>query len=1027
MEKRFLLIKMTYLLAIILIGSGYIYGQDCPDGMISYWKMQEISGPSYVDSYGSHNAIASNSSPSVTQGISGNAQLFSKTGSTYITVSDHADFDWGGNSSFSIELWVKFSGTSTQNQVFIGRDESANMMQWWIGANVSGKINWYVGSSDGSNGLITTDASFNNGSWHHVVAVRDGTYSKNYLYIDGVLQNTGGTVVNLTGNLSSSAPISMGNLIYSGTPSYYYSGALDEVAIYNRALDLNLDILPHYNNLRLYQIGYCDGDDPQIFSNPVIEARVGQLYTYNVDASGNSVPTYSLIQGPEGMTINNTTGMITWTPTSVSQNGHVVVRATNDKGYVEQDFNIFIADAPDCRDNLVAYWDFDDSAVPPFFDNISNYKLSGVGPISVEGVAGKGLLFDGVNDSLNMQDTFESGKAFFDFDEIPNFTIEVWAKTNASKEKTMVLVGREVTTNNTQYWLGINPDGTVGFYLRDWRDPVVDAYIEGGSNLQDGNWHHIVGSYDKGTKAMKLYVDGLLGSSTTQSFYNFGGGSDLNIGMLNTSLDKYWFEGVMDELAFYNVQLTDARVLENYNTGLAGNGACVYNHAPVIVSTPDIIIDQGANYYYKLISTDIDKDDVISISAITKPEWLSFTFTPGDTVADLSGIPGNSDVGLHNITLRVTDGSINVDQAFVLEVINVNDPPVITSTPVLEIDQGAEYSYTMVAEDPDGDELTYSAPQIPASFNFNTETHVLSGVPTNDDVGTVDIILRVSDGTVEVDHQFQITVNNVNDPPEITSTPVTEIFQDEQYSYTIVAVDPDGDELIYSAPQIPAWMTFDVNNHKLTGITSDFEGVVDITLRVSDGLEDVDQSYQLTVKNVNDLPVITSDPITEVHVNESYLYTITATDEDGDVLTYTAEDKPDWLTFTPASNSAILSGTPQSADKGSHPVIIKVSDGIGEVIQAFSITVKDPVGVNNNNEIVDCVYPVPANDIVHFIFAEQGNITLWMYDITGAVLKIVTAENTDQLHINVSDFNGNLFFYKASVGDRYTVGKIMKN
>ena len=1020
---------MLTLLVVFITGSLNMMGQTCPSGMISYWKLQEQAGPQFMDSHGPHNGFAPSSSPYATSGISGSAQLFNATGSTYITIPDDDDFDWGSNTSFSIEFWAKFTGGSAQNQVFIGRDETTNMMQWWIGATVTGKISWYLGSSDGSNGLITTDGSFNNGAWHHVVAVRDGTYNRNYLYVDGVLQNTGGTSVSLSGNLNSSSPISFGSLIFNGNPDYFFTGAMDEVAFYNRVLDANNDVIPHYNNMRLYQIGYCDGDDPYIFSTPNNEAMIGQLYRYDVDASGNSVPTYSLILGPDGMTINTVTGEITWTPTSFAQNGHVIVRATNDKGSDEQEFNIFIADAPSCRSSLIAYWDFDESAIPPFSDNIANYQMTGAGPASVQGLVGKGVMFDGINDSLNIHDIAEPDKIFFDWDDNRNFSIEVWVKTNATPDKTMVVVGRDQPDLSTQYWIGINTDGTAAFYLRDWPVDFTDQYLEGGNDgesILDGGWHHIVGAYSRTVRSMKLYVDGNeVASKSSIAFSNFGGNSNMTIGMLDTSPDRYWFQGILDEVAFYSEQLSAARVSDNYATGMAGIGACVYNHAPGILTVPDSTVEQGSSYSYQMIAEDIDPATTLTLSAVTKPDWL--TFTPGATTAELSGIPTNDDVGTHTIKLRVFDGSIFVDQDFTIRVINLNDDPIISSSPTLEIDQGSFYTYTVIATDPDGDELEYSAPQKPASFTFDEDTHVLSGTPTNDDVGTVDITISVTDGTATVTQPFQITVNDINDAPEITSTPVYEIFQDEEYNYTLIANDPDGDDLTYEAVQFPAWMSFDGVAHRLSGSPGDFVGIVDIKLTVADAEFTVPQDFQVTVKNVNDVPVITSVAETEAMVNEAYLYQMTVTDGDGDALTFTAESKPDWLTFIPATTSAILSGTPDYADIGPTTVILKVSDGNGgDALDAFTIKVSPPVGIDNTINLVDRVYPIPAKDVVYFSFSEVGDYTLVLYDINGKVLKEVIESHTGQIKIDLSGISDQFLLYKVSTEDSYNVGKIVK-
>ncbi|MBI4509694.1 MAG: PQQ-dependent sugar dehydrogenase [Deltaproteobacteria bacterium] len=67
---------------------------------------------------------------------------------------------------------------------------------------------------------------------------------------------------------------------------------------------------------------------PNIVSTPVTRAAVGALYSYDVEATGGPTPTFALATSPEGMTINATSGLITWTPGAVGSYG-VTVRATN--------------------------------------------------------------------------------------------------------------------------------------------------------------------------------------------------------------------------------------------------------------------------------------------------------------------------------------------------------------------------------------------------------------------------------------------------------------------------------------------------------------------------------------------------------------------------------------------------------------------------------------------------------------------------------------------------------------------------
>ena len=84
------------------------------------------------------------------------------------------------------------------------------------------------------------------------------------------------------------------------------------------------------------------GIAPVITSTPVTEATVGQLYSYDVNATGIPEPNYALITSPAGMDINSTTGLIEWMP-DANQLGlnAVEVRASNGQPPdANQSFNI---------------------------------------------------------------------------------------------------------------------------------------------------------------------------------------------------------------------------------------------------------------------------------------------------------------------------------------------------------------------------------------------------------------------------------------------------------------------------------------------------------------------------------------------------------------------------------------------------------------------------------------------------------------------------------------------------------------
>ncbi len=90
-----------------------------------------------------------------------------------------------------------------------------------------------------------------------------------------------------------------------------------------------------------------DPQSPVITSTPVTNAQVNQSYSYAVSATGNPLPTFSLIKNPGGMNIIPSSGLIVWNPQRDQIGTHtVIVRATNNKGHYDQSFDITVVPGP---------------------------------------------------------------------------------------------------------------------------------------------------------------------------------------------------------------------------------------------------------------------------------------------------------------------------------------------------------------------------------------------------------------------------------------------------------------------------------------------------------------------------------------------------------------------------------------------------------------------------------------------------------------------------------------------------------
>ncbi len=91
------------------------------------------------------------------------------------------------------------------------------------------------------------------------------------------------------------------------------------------------------------------------------------------------------------------------------------------------------------------------------------------------------------------------------------------------------------------------------------------------------------------------------------------------------------------------------------------------NNAPVFTSSPVTTATEGQAYTYNVTTSDADGNS-LTISASTKPSWLSFTLT-GNGTATLNGNTGASQVGSHSVVLEVSDGiAAPISQSFTITV-----------------------------------------------------------------------------------------------------------------------------------------------------------------------------------------------------------------------------------------------------------------------------------------------------------------------------------------------------------------------
>ena len=238
------------------------------------------------------------------------------------------------------------------------------------------------------------------------------------------------------------------------------------------------------------------------------------------------------------------------------------------------------------------------------------------------------------------------------------------------------------------------------------------------------------------------------------------------------------------------------------------------NDSPEIISTAITTATENEEYNYNVEATDPDEGDAdqLIFSLIgTPPAGMSINPSTGE----IKWAPTNDDIGDHDVTVRVEDlQGLSDTQSFTIIVDQTNHPPQITSPPVIIATQGELYSYDVEATDPDeedADQLTYSLIGLPPVGMTIDAEGLIEWTPNAYQVGIIDLVVQVEDPSGLLDIQtFTVTVENVNDPPEITSDPVTMAMDDVEYRYEVNVTDPDaGDILIFSLEESPSGMTID--------------------------------------------------------------------------------------------------------------------------------------------------------------------------------------------------------------------------
>ncbi|WP_183030036.1 cadherin domain-containing protein [Altericroceibacterium spongiae] len=570
----------------------------------------------------------------------------------------------------------------------------------------------------------------------------------------------------------------------------------------------------------------------------------------------------------------------------------------------------------------------------------------------------------------------------------------------------------EVTVSNENEVPVISSDSSITIAENEKIAAVVEASDPDGDALVYG----IAGGDDASLFAIDADT-GELTFITAPDFEAPGDADGDNIYVLTVSV----FDGSETVIQDVTITVTDA------------------NDPPLITSEADISLNENITSVSTVAASDIDDDVSTLVYALAGGDDVSL-FTIDAATGELSFITApdfenptdaNGD-NVYQLIVSVSDGLNTTEQEVTVTITDANDAPVITSDADVTLAEDEAASFDMVADDDDGDTLSYAiiAGDDAALFTIDAVTGEVSFItapdfeaPADSDGDNVyEIIVEVDDGVASVQQAVTITVTDANEAPVITSDAAITLAEAETEVVQVTSEDADTDDTLTYAiagGADSALFVIDAQTGELSFISvpdfenpsdADTDNVYEVTVSVSDGTDITEQNVTVTITDSNDPPVFSSSDAVSSAENETVVTTIAATDPNSDVISYSivgGADKDLFVINAITGEVSFLTApdfeNPGDADGNNiYEIIVEADDGLKGTQQALTITITDAQDA-----------PVIDSEAILDLAENETTLQIEARDDDGDTLVYAIAGGADSALFSIDATTGELSFVAA--------------